>query len=1156
MSLGKKRSADWKGKIDGMERPSANLKVMDSLKNFEEGGTMNKYEFMKSIGFRLEPVQADSLKEKAKSLETGDTSDIASFIKDMEGFMCLFKRFIFKEEKENEKKKDAKPNPHQSKKFNDIYIKKQWLISYTKTDFFHWLNGKRIQKQPNKYFIQTLLYLYPSGFFKKSGKEYSAKNIQEDGSFHQANIKTFIEEWNDITRGLKEVANAPEENLKRRSKTALLIAKLSGKQVFPFIRDFIEYSETNDPAVDMWKKQLQSLLKNMESSLEKLRENFLPSQTPGIVLAKASFNYYTVDKKPVDYSTKIQEIEDKISGRPVRGIKSKQYQDSDVWIQSQFYKMIESWIKKNKDEKINEFLSRNGLNEQTDLRTLGLKKTCDLLKFYKSNAKDLFQKDIDQKLSYEEMYKNQKHPLFKPKERSKYDEFMKKTRQIKEEGERINNLKQSYSVNKNSIKELKDKIQELKKQRGKFFQSHAKGYKEIGKNYEKTAKELGQQKAQRRGIEKERVESQLLNYWAVILEESRKHRLLLIHRTRRKEAKKIIERAEKESVKENSIKLHLFSSLTLRALKKLCFGIVPSFREEIKKELPEYKDISGVFSFKNERNEIDEAKLVEFYQKVLKSNYAKKNLDMNFEGLEGNVLNGKFQSENEFQSAMEKHFYRKDIILIDNKIKDELLELDESCVFEITSYDLKGRSKNSANRNHTELWKDFWTEKNKTAGYSVRLNPETSVFYRRKKEDKLKFFKPAPGRENRFAQPEWRLKTTLTLNAGAERMDLSFKRPEDVKGEIIKFNKKFSETLKGKEIYCYGLDRGQKELATLCAVKKDVSGKRSSFVPMPVHRLKDEFYGEKRAVKNMSYFIDSKPDWFEKKEKPVLDLTTAKLIKGKIVENGDILTYLKLKELSAKRELFRLKPEIKDYSVFHSKNEKCLKVKITNRGGEESKPIYHFREEFKKILPIEDIRDRLQTYLDLLRTNGISHNDTMTVEKINHLKKAVTANMTGILAFLHNKKNPGLIVLEENQKHRKNEENIAGQLEWALYRRFQTEGLVPPRLKEPDLLLKPSKKRNKINQNKKESGQIEGFGLIRFIDPHKTSQKCPDCGEEDHDNKRLKEEKKQGWFHCRGCGFDTRKPSPEFQFLDNPDKMAAYNICREGLSSCPEHNVK
>ena len=160
----------------------------------------------------------------------------------------------------------------------------------------------------------------------------------------------------------------------------------------------------------------------------------------------------------------------------------------------------------------------------------------------------------------------------------------------------------------------------------------------------------------------------------------------------------------------------------------------------------------------------------------------------------------------------------------------------------------------------------------------------------------------------------------------------------------------------------------------------------------------------------------------------------------------------------------------------------------------------------------------------------------MTVEKINHLKRALVANIVGILTFLH-KQNPGLIILEENQKERNSDKNIAGYLEWALYRKFQTEGLVPPYLKEVDFLLKEKSESRK--------DKIKHFGLIHFINPENTSRICPKCNSKDNSD-GFKKRKKSGWFKCGQCGFNTRNPVTELSFLNNPDKLAAFNICKEG----------
>lgn len=58
------------------------------------------------------------------------------------------------------------------------------------------------------------------------------------------------------------------------------------------------------------------------------------------------------------------------------------------------------------------------------------------------------------------------------------------------------------------------------------------------------------------------------------------------------------------------------------------------------------------------------------------------------------------------------------------------------------------------------------------------------------------------------------------------------------------------------------------------------------------------------AYKNLSYFLE-REDIFERQTlTSCMDLSCAKLIKDRIIMNGDIQTYLRLKELSAKRKIF------------------------------------------------------------------------------------------------------------------------------------------------------------------------------------------------------------------------------------------------------------
>ena len=1097
---------------------------------------MNKYELIKTVGFTLEQIQAGELETKIEKLKNQSQDDqkrreqLGSFIEKAEEFIRHFKNFVFIKEPERNKEKNEKlfKKSEQKKKIqkengknnklnniilSDIHIKYQWLHKHTKNDFFSWSGRK---KGKNKYFIREVPFL---------------KEV----------LQTCIAEWKNISKNLKDDLEASPEKLERRSQTALLIDQFSRKQILSLIRDFVYYS--NPKEAEQKKNELKVSLKEVEASLIELQRIYLPFQSAGLVLAKASFNFYTVNKTPRNYDKEIKEIEEEMNSPCPSG---------NGYIQLQFHKWIQKWMTDNQDEETEKFFKAQRLNEESDLKKPDLKASFGLIKIYKAKAKKLFEEDVSRGLSYQEIKK--RHPLFDSKE-TEYKKFKNKTRKIEQINIQIEKIKNISSL-KEKIKCLKSERERLKKEKGKFFQFQAKPYINVCKNYERVAKKFGQLNAQIRGIQKEKIESQLLNHWAVILEKQGEHELLLIHRNNMQKAKDIIKNGKKET--DGVEKLHWFSSLTLRALNKLCFGTLESkdteFLKGVKQELVEYGDIKGLYSFKNESTkEIDGKRLVEFYQKVLKSQYTKNVLEMEYFGNLQNVLNTNFQSLNAFQSALEKACYKK-IYVIDGGIKSKLLGIGKSCLFKINSYDLSLKDKDIKTRHHTRLWNEFWSGKNEEAYYPFRLNPEISVFWREKQDYRFKDGKYNSVIRNRFLKPQWNLRATLTLNATQERVDLSFKKPENIKEEIIKFNKKFYEYTKDRQIFYYGLDRGSKELATLCVAKEN-SEHNKNLIPSPIeiYSLKEKYYNDKRttghkAGKNPSYFINE-AGLFEKRTTPTLDLTTAKLIDGKIVENGDIFTYLKFKELSAKRILFKYKSEMVDQEI-HSKNNKSeFYIKTINRGRQKDKTVYYFRKEFKEVLTTEDIQKELKNYLNKLHDNQVE-SCRLTEKKINHLRNAVASNISGILAFLH-KKNPGLIIFEKNQKGRDKEENIAGQLEWALYRKFQTEGLVPPCLKEVDLLLKNTKKSVKNigehNQGTLENKniQIENFGLIHFIDPDDTSQICPRCNKKSN-RTNYKNRKKEGWFKCEKCDFNTKTPIRELSFLDSPDKVAAYNICKKG----------
>ena len=413
-------------------------------------------------------------------------------------------------------------------------------------------------------------------------------------------------------------------------------------------------------------------------------------------------------------------------------------------------------------------------------------------------------------------------------------------------------------------------------------------------------------------------------------------------------------------------------------------------------------------------------------------------------------------------------------------------------------------------------------------------------------------------------------------------------------------------------------------------------------------------HGEKRPKKviaNLSYFIDKINDksWFEEKNITCIDLSVAKLIKGKIILNGDILTYLKLKKESAKRKLYELvnQGKITKESKFdwNKKSDDKLKpnetVELKIRAGkEEYGEIYYFENRFDEIeiqkdkkYTFENTEAYFENYLKKLidwkysdKKDAEITRHIGSIDKINQLRDAITSNMIGIISHLQ-KKYPGFIILEDldqNLMDRHFEQfnhNVSRRMEWAFYRKMQSKGLVPPHIKdifaireivkkeqykpfekEFEKFVNDSYQKNKAKQeyvDKTEEEAIEiireknekqqkikfrkeknlslQFGTLIFVDEYQTSKNCPYCEktmrwknkETVGDNKKNNPNEdatknlkfKQQRFFCGGlydinnkeykhhtnseCQFDTEGEKYCLEDINDPDKVAAYNVAKK-----------
>lgn len=104
---------------------------------------------------------------------------------------------------------------------------------------------------------------------------------------------------------IKDVTAETNER-SRLERTGLLLKRLQERNALPLLFSLIENTldkhETNNISA-----QLLQQTDNINKLLINGIAPYLPSQSGGIPIAKATFNYYTINKKPVDYNQKIKE---------------------------------------------------------------------------------------------------------------------------------------------------------------------------------------------------------------------------------------------------------------------------------------------------------------------------------------------------------------------------------------------------------------------------------------------------------------------------------------------------------------------------------------------------------------------------------------------------------------------------------------------------------------------------------------------------------------------------------------------------------------------------------------------------------------------------------------------------------------------------------
>jgi hypothetical protein len=887
---------------------------------------MEKYKITKAIRFKLEAIDASGIQEEINTKNNDFV--LADFVLDLSKYICGLYKYLFYQKNGEDKIKDK------------MTIKNEWLRQYAKQELIE-------HKEANDGIDENRRRI-----------QHTFKDFDKDNKISDK----IINSYNDIVEIYSELADDASKSLNeraKRAKTGLLLKRLQARNALPLLMLLLESTtdknETNDLSISL-KRQSQKIKSQLLYGIEK----YLPEQSNGIPVAKASFNYYIINKKHVEFTREKQDLKKQLNV-DLDKIFSLSSENFSSDIKQKITADIQKQLKDNMDLLLGDAPMLD-IEDYVSLR--------QNLKNIKAAQKAKFNELMTQNLTFQILKNNTELYLFSDILEKDFNEYKNATNEIEKKAAEIN---QCADKEKEKKKKLRSDLQILKNKRGSLINAADKNnkqkfktYKSFANFYRTIAQKHGKLLSKLMGIEKEQTESQLLKYWSLILEENNQHKLVLIPKRDKcsdyaGECHGWLNNHSKQNSDSYYSRIYWFESLTYRSLQKLCFGNLETktntFNEHIVDVLNEHKydeinkkeiKITGEFSFGG-----DEQKKINFYKDVLASDYAQKVLNFPKKQVKEKIIDNIFATLDEFQIALEKICYCR-YIDCSNDIKDKL-QACKAQIFALSSLDLdnpqnvkdKKEKYQHFDKNHTSIWKTFWTDRNEKSKFDIRLNPEITITYRKSKPNRVDKYGEESGRydknkKNRYLYPQFTLVTTISEHSNSQTKDLSFITDEEFKESIGEFNGKLKrEYIK----FAFGIDNGETELSTLgvylpafdkqtdvekiAELKKvqdygfktftitdlsykenDINGKERKIVENPSYFLNKELYRRTFSKTEIQYNEIFKR-LFNENYLLTLDLTTAKVINGQIVTNGDVSTHYQIRLKNAQRWIYDMNDHIK-----------------------------------------------------------------------------------------------------------------------------------------------------------------------------------------------------------------------------------------------------
>lgn len=875
-------------------------------------------ETIRSNRFIRFKLQADgenaSIQNKIDALNVDGEFDLVNFFSKLENYLYDINDYLFFEREDGSIFKGG------------IVVKSEWMKTHAKQQLAEFRYKERSEDNQ-----------------RNDSRRVKRPRMQHTLSEYKLSDR-IIEVHDDIVdvyEKLQDVVSRERHERADRAKIALLLGRLKTKGGLPLLVSLVE-NTTDKKEQGELSLRLKKSGKELLNLLEMGVQSYLPEQSKGYPIAKASFNFYTINKRPIDYTRKIKEINDRLRvdwKKCEEWCFGKNKSANDI----RWWKTIKADVErraKGKELLLGEMPMRD-IEDYANLR--------QILKNILAQQRAEFSEMIQSAESYSSLQESGLY-LFDRISDEDFDEYFDFSEEIEQTATKRNQTRDQYKQ-----RELRTKINRLKKQRGDLLSEACRetkdrfvDYKRFAAFYRKVAQQHGRLYAQLKGIEKERNESQMISYWAMILQSGSKHKLVLVPKEKASELKN--NRLNVSEDKTSNTKLFWFESFSFRSLQKLCFSNIESGSNKFYSDLRNEAEFSRKYSFGGKfiSGEFDlqgdEQKKIEFYKDVLSSRTAGKVLSISKEELKQEVLDVDFDCLDDFKVALERVSYKR-MFTVNPHIIDALKSDFAAQVFDITSLDLRHeescKDKESvfeySDKMHTRIWKEFWSEDNEDSNFDVRLCPEITLLYRKPKSSRIAKYGADSTQRNRYLHEQLTLVTRFTERSNSPGRELSFLAEEDEKKIVENFNR---EVLKEDFRFALGIDNGEVELSTLGVYLPQFAQesndatfemlKKVDEFGFPTLTIRDLKYKEKdikgidrRVVQNPSYFIKedlycrtfgkSHQEYeamfetlFERRNLLTLDLSTAKVISGHIVTNGDVVSLFNLWKRHAQRNIYAM----------------------------------------------------------------------------------------------------------------------------------------------------------------------------------------------------------------------------------------------------------